>query len=85
MLIHFVLAARLVDGLPLVATMDSSDPPPLEKLKKLVKTLTRKLASAQGAPMDGSARVLPNWCSILANDYTFQWVDCGRGAQDSRY
>lgn len=82
MLIHHTLVARLPDGLPLVATMESSDPPQLEKLKKLVKTLLRKMASGGNltglnnglgnGSGNGEARSLPPWCSVLAGDYTFQ-------------
>jgi hypothetical protein len=86
MTIWHVTISRLQDGLPLVSTMETADSAQLEKLKKLEKSLLRKLAAAgggmgamggmNGAGPNGDASVgrLPAWCSILAGDYTFQWV-----------
>jgi hypothetical protein len=75
MTIHHVTLARLSDGLPLVSTMETADSTQLEKLKKLEKSLLRKLAgNGIGNGMNGAdaSNRLPAWCSILAGDYTFQ-------------
>ncbi|KAI9032972.1 Longin-like domain-containing protein [Hyaloraphidium curvatum] len=74
MLIHFTVFSRLPDGLPLVATMDTSEDADVERLKKAVKNVPRRAAAG------GDGR-LPPWASVSAGDFAVHYASLpGEGA-----